>query len=329
MRTMPPAQAVHPLDVDRAANPPSRILRPRRAESRFPLPSRVERSKELTEACSADKDFEISPSSIPSASAQARTPISASIAPWESATINSDFANYRRDLAAVDGFSSKAPSINRQPPSATSPSLPWGNGNNIMPSSVFSGFYDDPNEDIAQLSPGFRPGSSQEDMAGYVEDDRRPSIASATTVSSTGSKSSVGRNFHKRLHHFFGEDLPSDGRQGSDAGLLPLTIHSSTGAVDPRTTQIVTRHRTNSTNNNSLAPTISRPGSPSSFSRPRTPHTSEVTPWEFQDCKVSRTSSTSSRCLCSCCGSYFRLLARELPSSAADITTGYSRSYSF
>jgi adenylate cyclase len=150
---------------------------------------------------------------------------------------------------------------------------------------VFSGFYDDPSEDIGQLSPAFRPGSSQEDMAGYTEDDRRPSIASATTVSSTGSKSSVGRGIHKRLHHFFGEDLPSDGRQGSDTSLPPLVIYNTTSTADPRSAQTFPRNRTNSGNNTSLVPTISRPGSPS---RPRTPHTSEVTPWEFQGYKVRR-----------------------------------------
>jgi adenylate cyclase len=287
MRTMPLPQAIHPLDAEGPADPLSHL---QQAESHFSSPSCVERCKELTESCSTDKDFEISPSSIPDTSSpQARTPIPANIAPWETARNNNDFTNYRRDLAVVDGFSNKVPSINRQPPSASSPTVPWGNGN-VMPTSVLDTFYDDPNEDIGQLSPGFRPGSSQEDMAGY-EDDRRPSIASATTVSSTGSKSSVGRGIHKRLHHFFGEDIPSDGRQGSDTSLPPLTIHSTTSTADPRITQPVPRNRTNSTNNSAFVPTISRPGSPSSFARPRTPHTSEVTPWEFQDYKVSRTSS--------------------------------------
>src|SRR5215469_6562210 len=259
MRTMPLPQAVHPLDD---VNPRSRVLQLQQAESRLPSPSCVERCNELTEVCSTDKDFEVSPSSVPNTSAQVRTPIPASIAPWETARNNSDFTNYRRDLAAVDGFSGKVPSINRQPPSASSPTLPWGNGN-IMPTSVFNNFYDDPNEDIGQLSPAFRPGSSQEDMAGYNEDDRRPSIASATTVSSIGSKSSVGRgNIHKRLHHWFGEDPPSDGRQGSDTSLPPFTIYSTTPTTDSRPTPTLPRNRTNSTNNSALVPTISRPGSP-------------------------------------------------------------------
>lgn len=293
-------QAVHPPDAIGMADPRSRVLQ---LQQPVPSSSCVERCKELTEVRSTDKDFEVSPSSIPDTSAQSRTPIPASIAPWEAARNNNDFTNYRRDLAAVDGFSNKVPSINRQPPSASSPTLPWGNGN-MIPTSVFSSFYDDPNEDIGQPSPGFRPGSSQEDMAGYTEDDRRPSIASATTVSSTGSKSSVGRGFHKRLPHFFGEDPPNDGRQGSDTSLPPLMMYSTASNVDPRAPQPFPRNRTNSTNNSSLVPTISRPGSPAGFARPRTPHTSEVTPWEFQDYKVSRISSK-----------------RENGSSPADIIT--------
>jgi len=153
-----------------------------------------------------------------------------------------------------------------------------------MPSSVFSSFYDD-SEDMGQVSPGLRPGSSQDDMAGFPGDDRRPSIASATTVSSIGSKSSVGRGFHKKLHNFFGEELPSDGRQGSDTSLPPLATYGTSGTVDSRIAAPTPRNRTNSSNNSALAPTISRPSSPASFSRPRTPHNSEVTPWEFQDFK--------------------------------------------
>src|SRR5690242_8371368 len=48
------------------------------------------------------------------------------------------------------------------------------------------------------------------DSPDYEGDARRPSIASATTVSSTGSRSSAANGrFHKSLKGFFGED-PSD-----------------------------------------------------------------------------------------------------------------------
>jgi adenylate cyclase len=103
-----------------------------------------------------------------------------------------------------------------------------------------------------------------------MKDDRRPSVASATTVSSTGSKSSMGRGFHKRLQNVFGEDFPADDRQNSDTSL--------------NTQQ---RNRGNSLSNTIGSKQQSRPTSPTS-SRPRTPQaSSEVTPWEFQDSKVT------------------------------------------
>jgi adenylate cyclase len=144
-------------------------------------------------------------------------------------------------------------------------------------------FFNDSNEDIAQLSPGFRPGSGKngEDSMGFPThpDDRRPSVASATTVSSSGSKSSFSRGFHnhKKLQGFFGEEFPGDSRQNSDSSLAaPYTL-------EQQSTRSVTRGRTNSVNNTVGSSLNSRPGSPVG-SRPRTPlPSSEVTPWEFQD----------------------------------------------
>jgi adenylate cyclase len=181
----------------------------------------------------------------------------------------------------------RVPSISRNPPTAASTHsnmAPWSAGSNGTPTqNAWSSFYNDSNEDLAQLSPGFaRPGTgSREDSMGFpLKDDRRPSVASATTVSSTGSKSS--RGFHKRLPNFFGEDFPSDGRQNSDTSL------STPFATDAMSTR--TRNRGNSLNN-TIGSYHSRPASPTS-SRPRTPQpSSEVTPWEFQDAKVSRTHS--------------------------------------
>jgi adenylate cyclase len=249
----------------------------------------------------ADRDLEISPGSAapqtPSNLPGSRGPISSAIAPWENPRSGaSGFGNHRRDLAVLESAGSgRIPAINRQPPSALSPNPPWGSGNGQipMPSSVFgSSFFDDSSEEIGGLSPGFRPGSSQEDM-GFPGEDRRPSIASATTVSSIGSKSSVGRGFHKKLQGFFGDEFPEiegGSRQNSESSLPPAAMYRQGGAMDPLAAQRA-RNRNNSvntnsnlnanTNNNQMA--ISRPGSPASFSRPRTPHSSEVTPWEFQD----------------------------------------------
>jgi adenylate cyclase len=154
-----------------------------------------------------------------------------------------------------------------------------------MANSVWSSFFDDSTEDLTQPSPGFgRPGTgSREDSMGFpmkADDTRRPSVASTNTASSTGSKSNVNRGgFHKRLQNVFGEDFPADGRQNSDTSLN--TPHGT----DTQSTRSA-RNRGNSLNT-TIGSYHSRPASPTS-SRPRTPQpSSEVTPWEFQDSKVS------------------------------------------
>ncbi|KAF2115465.1 hypothetical protein BDV96DRAFT_80210 [Lophiotrema nucula] len=197
-----------------------------------------------------------------------------------------DFRDHRKELAVLE---TRIPSISRNPPTATSSTPPWGSaGSNgaVMPSSVFGpgSFFDDSNDDIAQLSPGFgRPGTGgREDAMGFPNDDRRPSVASATTVSSSGSKSSISRGFHKKLQGFFGDEFPGDSRQNSDTSLTaPYTGSTETQSIRGA------RGRTNSINNTvgSSINSHSRAGSPVS-SRPRTPlPSSEVTPWEFQEHK--------------------------------------------
>lgn len=164
---------------------------------------------------------------------------------------------------------------------------PWATGtpSSVMPTSVFGSigsFYNDSNEDLAQLSPGHRPGSGKEEAA-YPGEDRRPSVASATTVSSSGSKNSVGRGFHKKLQGFFGDEFPViDSRQGSDTNLAYNAFAA------PPTNDSRNRGRNNSVNNPG-----SRGVSPASL-RPRTPlPSSEVTPWEYQDTRVSSSSTAS------------------------------------
>jgi adenylate cyclase len=174
-------------------------------------------------------------------------------------------------------YSGTIPAINRQPPSAS----PWSSNNDKrapMTTSVFGGtFYNDSSDNLGQISPGFAPGSGMNFPEG---DDRRPSIASATTVSSTGSKSSASGKFHKKLQGFFGEEyngLKETSRQGSEAS----SLH---GGNSSSYAQSNARNRNNSVNNSSFQ---SGPPSPSS-SRPRTPAapSSEVTPWVYQDTQV-------------------------------------------
>ena len=119
-------------------------------------------------------------------------------------------------------------------------------------------------------------------------EDRRPSIASATTVSSTGSaKNSISGRMHKKLQGFFGEDVRdaiSDGREsGSRQNSESSSLHH--GQLPPFAPG-GGRNRGNSMNDAMMR---SGPPSPSSQSRPRSPApqpSSEVTPWVFQDAEV-------------------------------------------
>ncbi|KAF2848183.1 PP2C-domain-containing protein [Plenodomus tracheiphilus IPT5] len=233
---------------------------------------------------SIEKESEISPGTLPPApppkdpSHRSRKPSN-----WDTTPTNA-IGNHRKQLAVLETSGGRVPSISRNPPTASSATqqvAPWAatpNGTN-MANSVWSSFFNDSNEDVAQLSPGFqRPGTgSREDSMGFpLKDDRRPSVASATTVSSTESRSSVGRGFHKRLQNVFGEDFPADGRQNSDTSLPYATDTQSLRGQ---------RNRGNSLNNTIGSNHHSRPASPTS-SRPRTPQpSSEVTPWDYQDSK--------------------------------------------
>ena len=117
--------------------------------------------------------------------------------------------------------------------------------------------------------------TSPSDLAYRRPDDRRPSAVSDTTVSSQNStsKGSSHRNApHKKLAGFFGDD----GRQsprGSENS-IPKSLH---------------RETTQTSQKGSIQSNYpdGRPLSPSS-SRPRSPlPSSDVTPWLFQEFKVS------------------------------------------
>jgi adenylate cyclase len=192
---------------------------------------------------------------------------------------SNDFRDYRKELAVLQTSGNRIPSISRDPPTATSPTMSWaspGNNGSVMPqSALFNSFYNDSDENIAQMSPGFkRPGSGRDDSMGFPSDERRPSVA---TVSSQGS---IGSRYHKPLQRFFGDEYPGESRQNSDTSLAtPYTTESQSTRPG--------RNRNNSVNNTIGSSVHSRPGSPVG-TRPETPlPSSEVTPWEFQDFKVS------------------------------------------
>jgi len=228
-----------------------------------------------------EKDSEVSPGTLPPRSMPGNS--RANIAPWDDApSPMQQPSNGNANEYPMHPGAGSIPSINRQPPTAS----PWNNTgsnneNRQMATSVFGSFYNDSNENLSQVSPGFAPPHGM----GFPSegDDRRPSIASATTVSSQGSKGSLGGKYRKKLQGFFGEEYGSGGNDGSRQNSETSSLRGAIPAFAPGGS----RNRNNSMNDAMLAQ--SGPPSPTS-SRPRTPAlgpSSEVTPWVFQDPQVS------------------------------------------
>lgn len=206
----------------------------------------------------------------------------------------SDFGNYRRDLAVLDSGGGAIPKIQHNPPTAlgaSNPIAPWmsTNGTVASPTTGFgTSFYNDSSDNLSQgsqLSPGFRSGTG---VAGntiasdspadiYFGDERRPSVASVTTASSQGSKSSMSRQgIHKKLQTFFGDEYT--GREGSDTS---LPSHGK----DARSHSFARSHRER--NHSNATDKTQRDASPAP-SRPRTPvPSSDVVPFLYQDSQVS------------------------------------------
>ncbi|KAH0542926.1 hypothetical protein FGG08_002695 [Glutinoglossum americanum] len=234
-----------------------------------------------------DRDGQISPGSLDPPNFQRPSSPSPNISPSTTSHSMSNFVNYRRDLAVLDGSGSTSmSSAPRLPP--VSPHAPLTGGwsssgaSTITTSSAFpGGLHGDSNEIIAQLSPSFRPGSGRSGLSDSPEgpffgDERRPSVASVTTnASSTGSKSSVGRSFHKKLHGFFGEDPRDYGHNSSETSLLV-----GSGGKEHMSRS---NHRNNSTSGINASGAVAGPGTPGG-SRPRTPvPSSDVVPFLYQN----------------------------------------------
>lgn len=215
-----------------------------------------------------------------------------------------DFGNYRRDLAVLEtSGGGRVPQIQTNPPTASAssnPIAPWstptnGSSNNnhtATPSSAIFGtsFYNDSSDNLSQgsqLSPGFRSNANASDSPADAYfgdgDARRPSVASVTTASSTGSKSSASRGagIHKKLQTFFGEDFP-----GKDASDTSLPSHKDTPSHSFARSQ---RER----NASSATDQTQRDASPAP-SRPRTPvPSSDVVPFLYQDSQVRKRDACS------------------------------------
>ncbi|KAL8930786.1 MAG: hypothetical protein Q9208_000327 [Pyrenodesmia sp. 3 TL-2023] len=184
--------------------------------------------------------------------------------------LGNPYADERGPSASRQGSSTAAPDAQIAPWLSTGASTPNGGANGAT-------FFDDRPRRHTQhndpVDPMFYSNSN---------DDRRPSMASATTVSSQNSvpisRAGTSRgNQNKRLGAYFGDD-GLDSSRGSDTSILTTGRDHSASSQSRKA-----RHNSVQTN------CTDRASSPSS-SRPRSPlPSSDVTPWLFQDFKFDRT----------------------------------------
>ncbi|KAL8721703.1 MAG: hypothetical protein Q9225_001653 [Loekoesia sp. 1 TL-2023] len=190
----------------------------------------------------------------------------------------SNLANERGLAASKQAPTTAAPDAQIAPWLSTGPSDPNDGADR-------GSFFDD-RPGKPQMPVTARPDIQQNELVDpmFYTNDRRPSMASATTVSSQNSapisRASTGRgNHNKRLGAFFGDD-GFDSSRSSDTSILTTGRDHSTSSQSRKA-----RHNSVQTNN-----TDGRPSSPPS-SRPRSPlPSSDVTPWLFQDFKSKRLS---------------------------------------
>lgn len=173
-----------------------------------------------------------------------------------------NFSDHRRELAVLQN----PHIVMRQTPPSASPSPINGNA---TPSFLNSNIFDSHHDPFQQLSPhrpGTAPTTGGPQDSYFPDETRRPSVASVVTnASSTGSKSSMGKSFYRKL---FGEGDTSGESPGSSESSLPPN-------ATPRSQQYGFNRPT--------TPTGSRTGS-----RPRTPLPSaEVVPFLYQNPDVS------------------------------------------
>lgn len=204
------------------------------------------------------------------------------VSPKDPGMDSSTLHGYRQELEYLDSYSGTTPSAPRRKsaaPMRNSQISPWEV--NLTSGAALASLFDD-GRGNAPGSPSFRPdtgrtGASDSPDPLFFGDERRPSMASATTVSSSNSnrRASTSKSTrHKKLANLFGEDESS---RGSDTSIL-------TTGRDQSTSSHCHADRKNSVN--TINTSDGRPTSPS-ISRPRTPlPSSDVTPWLFQDFKV-------------------------------------------
>ena len=199
--------------------------------------------------------------------------------------IKGTYLDYRRDKGKPEAIKGHISSVSKPPLSKDAPNAdiaPWMDDglpalstHGITSSNCF-------NDSVtkAQPSPSFRPDSgrtadSDSPDPMFLSNDRRPSLASATTIDSQSSlsKASTSKGTpYKKVAGYFGDEYRQSPRS-SDTSIPSTLQHEQTAS---------SRHGSRHPSRDE-----GRPISPGS-SRPRTPlPSSDVVPWLFQDFKVS------------------------------------------
>ncbi|GAT22120.1 adenylate cyclase AcyA [Aspergillus luchuensis] len=176
----------------------------------------------------------------------------------------------------------RPPQLNLNPPDSSQhdaePSL--ASSPTVAPNDGPSTFFNDYSEQEASPASNlFRPGTAQTYASEPLEldyngDHRRPSVASAMTVSSQGSKSSAGALFKKKLQGFFGDEYVGNGDPRHDSDNFTQNSATKPSSLD----QFRARERANSdgSRNPGTSPAPNQ-------ARPHTPlPSSEITPWLYQ-----------------------------------------------
>ncbi|KAL4922877.1 hypothetical protein BDW62DRAFT_4141 [Aspergillus aurantiobrunneus] len=138
-------------------------------------------------------------------------------------------------------------------------------------------FHDYSEHEASPATATFRPGTGRtyaSEPPDFDYNDRRPSVASATTVSSQGSKSSARGLFRKQLQGFFGDDYNSGDTRGDYDG------YPNSGVKPSSIDHFKARERADS--DGSRRASDASDETPQQ-GRPRTPlPSSDITPWEYQ-----------------------------------------------
>ena len=201
------------------------------------------------------------------------------------ATSRGTFLDYRSDKPKQNETKGQIPSVSRRPPSAEAPNsdiAPWMH-DGLPPLATHglmsSNFFNDGPPKL-QLSPSFRPDTRDSDSPDLIfhDNDRRPSLATSITTESSQtsiSKTSISKGTpYKKIAGFFSDE----GRQSSRSSDTSIPA-----SLQREQTVSSSRHGSIHASRDDGRP----PTSPDS-ARPRTPlPSSDVTPWLFQDFKVS------------------------------------------